>query len=100
MTAKTLLPEDQRGSLVCVGLRDHSRLDLGSCVVLTRDIPAQGLTAGMAGVIRELPEGDGADETCRVEFGEPEDRMTVEAWVARSWLRAPRPGDLLECFCS
>ena len=67
-------------------------------MVLVSDLPMHGLHAGMAGIVRELASGDGTDDTCLVEFGEPQESLTVEVEVSRASLRRPRPGDLLENY--
>jgi hypothetical protein len=98
VNARKLLPENQRGSLTCSGFQEVSTLGEGDVVVLTEDVPSNGLCAGMAGIIREQPGEDENEEVYLVEFGEPEQSITVEVQVPRSSLRTPRPGDLLEGF--
>jgi len=99
-TAKAVLPKEQRGSLVCEGLKDLSTLEESELVVLTGDLPVHGLHAGMAGIVRELPSEDDSDDACLVEFGEPEESLTATVEVSRTLLRRPRPGDLLENYRS
>jgi hypothetical protein len=96
-TAKAMLPESQRGSLACTRLADMSTLEENDVVVLIGDLPAHGLHAGMAGIVRELA-GEGDGDGCLVEFGEPEDSITVKVDVPITSLRRPRPGDLLENY--
>jgi hypothetical protein len=98
VNSRTLLPESERGSLACSGLQNLDDLEEGDCVVLTRDIPSHHLMAGRAGVIRELPSDQRLDGGFSIEFGEPEDCVTVEARVRRAWLRPPWPGDHLENY--
>jgi len=98
VTAKVLLPENQRGSLACERLKDLSTLQESDVVVLLDDLPEHGLHAGMAGIVRELPsEGEG-DTLCHVEFGEPQESLTVQVEVSLTLLRRPRPGDLVENY--
>lgn len=98
--ARKLLPEAERGSLICSNFRDISYLGVGDAVILTQDVPIEGLFAGMAGVVREI-QSDSEDEAQNlflVEFGEPEDCITKRVEVPASIVRTPRPGDLLENF--
>ena len=94
--ATELLPEHQRGSLRCEGLKEMSSVQEGDVVVLTHDLESDGLCAGMSGIIRELPSDEDDDGIFRVEFGEPEETVSMTIEVAGDWLRPPRPGDLLE----
>jgi hypothetical protein len=74
-----------------------STVEESDVVVLIGDLPEHGLHAGMAGIVREMAaegEGDG----CLIEFGEPEDSITVKVDVPITSLRRPRPGDLLENY--
>lgn len=96
VTAKKLLPEKQRGSLVCSGLDNLEDLEEGDAVVLTRDVAKHHITAGMAGIIKQIPEDE--DGKFLVEFGELEESSTVEIVILGSWLRPPRPGDMLDYF--
>ena len=103
LQARQLLPEGERGSLICSNFKDIAYLDEGAAVVLTHDIPSKGLVAGMAGIVREIlsaDEEEGTPELLLVEFGEPQESMTQEIEVPVSVLRTPRPGDLLENFHS
>lgn len=98
VTAKELLPKEERGSLVCTGFKDISGLEEKDVVVLVADIPERGLHAGMAGIVRELPSEDGGEYFYVVEFGEPEDSLSQKVDVLPALLRRPRPGDLLENY--
>ena len=98
--ATELLPEQQRGSLRCEGLKEMSSVQEGDVVVLTHDLESDGLHAGMSGIVRELPSDEDDDGIFRVEFGEPEETATKTIEVPRDWLRPPRPGDLLENYRS
>ena len=101
--ARQVLPEEKRGSLVCSNFKDIAYLEEGDAVVLMRDIPVKGLFAGMAGVVRDVlstNEEEGTSELLSVEFGEPDESHTQEIEVPISFLRTPRPGDLLENFRS
>jgi len=103
VNARQLLPEGERGSLVCSNFKDIAYLDVGDSVVLTQDIPSKGLFAGMAGIVRDVlstNEEEGTPELLSVEFGEPEESLTNEIEVPIGFLRTPRPGDLLEHFRS
>ena len=95
---KTLLPEKERGSLVCTGLEDVSSLAENDVVVLVGDVPGQGLHAGMSGIVRELPSANEGQRDYLIEFGEPEDCHSQEVEVSLALLRRPRPGDLLENY--
>jgi hypothetical protein len=94
--AKTLLPKEERGSLICTGFKSISGVEETDVVVLVADIPEWGLHAGMAGIVRELPSEDG--DTYLVEFGEPEDSLSQKVEVLPALLRGPRPGDLMENY--
>ena len=96
--SRELLPEEQRGSLVCTGFKEIAELEENDVVVLNADIPMHGLHAGMAGIVRQLPEDD-LHRGCSVEFGEPSESTTFEIEVPLSLLRRPRPGDLIENYC-
>ena len=98
VSAKKLLPKGQRGSLICTGLKDLSELQENDVVVLIGDMVTQGLHAGMAGIVRELPTEEENDQTCLVEFGEPQESLTTMVTVPLSLLRKPRPGDLIEHY--
>lgn len=98
VTAKVLLPENQRGSLACERFKDLSTLQESDVVVLLDDLPEHGLHAGMAGIVRELPSEDEGDTLCQIEFGEPQESLTVQVEVSLTLLRRPRPGDLLENY--
>jgi len=98
VTAKELLPKDERGSLVCTGFKDVSDLEEKDVVVLVADIPERGLHAGMAGIVRELPSEDDGEFSYLVEFGEPEDSLSQRVEVLPALFRRPRPGDLLENY--
>lgn len=98
VTANTVLPKDQRGLLACPRLSDLSTLQESDVVVLLGDLPEHGLHAGMAGIVRELPSEDPDDNLCQIEFGEPQESLTVLAEVPLSLLRRPRPGDLIENY--
>lgn len=98
--ATELLPERQRGSLRCEGLKEMSSVQEGDVVVLTHDLESDGLHAGMSGIVRELPSDEDDDGMFRVEFGEPEETVSVSIEVPGDWLRPPRPGDLLENYRS
>lgn len=98
VTAKELLPKENRGSLACKGFGDMASVEEGDTVVLRDDIEALGLHAGMAGMVRELHSGCGDDDVIEVEFGEPDDSTTIRTNVLRRSLRTPRPGDILEPF--
>jgi len=100
VTAKRLLPEAERGSLVCSGLKDARSISENDVVVLTSDVDEHGLHAGMAGIVKQLLGGDENNQSCLVEFGEPEDCITQEVEILASILRCPRPGDLLENYRS
>jgi hypothetical protein len=97
VTAKKLLPESQRGSLVCSGLDNLEDLEEGDAVVLTRDVAEHHLIAGMAGIIKHIVDQK-EDGNFQVEFGELEESSTVEIIAPGSWLRPPRPGDMLDYF--
>lgn len=96
--ATELLPERQRGSLRCEGLKEMSSVQEGDVVVLTHDLESDGLHAGMSGIIRELPSDDDDKNMFSIEFGEPEETVTKTIEVPGDWLRPPRPGDLLENY--
>jgi hypothetical protein len=98
VSSKKLLPQAERGSLVCTGFKDVSSLGENEVVVLLADIPSEGLHAGMAGIVRQLPSESEDDTDCLVEFGEPEDCISHTTSVSRNLLRRPRPGDLLENY--
>lgn len=103
VNARQLLPESERGSLVCSNFKDIAYLDVGDSVVLTHDIPSKGIFAGMAGIVRDVlsaNEEEGTPALLSVEFGEPEESHTQEIEVPIGSLRTPRPGDLLENFRS
>lgn len=97
-TAKKLLPEGERGCLACAGLDELADVEVGSSVVLTRDVPEDGLHGGMAGVVRQVDSEDFVTGNLVVEFGEPEDCISLAAKVPIAWLRCPRPGDLIEHY--
>jgi hypothetical protein len=91
--SKKLLPENERSSLTYSHFQDLNDVQIGDRVVLNRDVLSNKLTAAMAGVIREfLPNEYGEDELF-IEFGEPEDCVTVKVRVPRSWLCTHRLGD-------
>jgi hypothetical protein len=98
VSVKTLLPEKERGSLVCTGFKDVSSLEENDVIVLVGDIPGQGLHAGMSGIVRELPSEDEGESDYLIEFGEPEDCNSQKVEVSLSLIRRPRPGDLLENY--
>jgi len=98
VTVKELLPNEERGSLVCTGFKDVSALEENDIVVLVTDIPERGLHAGMAGIVRELPSEDDGEFSYLVEFGEPEDSLSQKVEVLPALFRKPRPGDLLENY--
>jgi hypothetical protein len=98
ITATELLPEHQRGSLRCEELKEMSSVQEGDVVVLTHDLESDGLHAGMSGIVRELLSDDDDDGMFRVEFGEPEETVTLIIELPGDWLRPPRPGDLLENY--
>jgi hypothetical protein len=98
MTEKAVLPKEQRGLLVCPRFKDLSTLQEKDVVVLLGDLPEHGLHAGMAGIIRELPSEDPDDNLCQIEFGEPQESLTVQVEVPLTLLRRPRPGDLMENY--
>ncbi len=98
--ATELLPKRQRGSLRCEGLKEMSSVQEGDVVVLTHDLESDGLHAGMSGIVRELPSDDDDKNMFSIEFGEPEETVSVTIEVAGDWLRPPRPGDLLENYRS
>lgn len=98
MTAKTVLPKEQRGSLICSRLDDLSTVRESDVVALLGDLPEHGLHAGMAGIVRELPSEDADDDMCQIEFGEPQESLTVQVEVSLTLLRRPRPGDLIENY--
>ena len=96
---KSVLPENERGSLVCTGLHYTSALNEKDLVVLTHDVPSFGLHAGMSGIVRETPSQHG-EVNYLIEFGEPEESLTQQIEVPAALLRRPRPGDLLENYRS
>ena len=101
--ARQLLPEGERGSLICSNFKDIACLEAGDAVVLTQDLPSKGLLAGMAGIVRDILSADaekGTPELLLVEFGEPQECVTKEIELPVDVLRTPRPGDLLENFHS
>ena len=98
VSAKELLPKEERGSLVCTGFKDVSSLAEKDVVVLVADIPERGLHAGMAGIVREVPSEDDGEYSYLVEFGEPEDSVSQKIEVLPALLRRPRPGDFLENY--
>jgi hypothetical protein len=100
VSSKKLLPKNERGSLACSRFQELNELEIGECVVLTHDVPSSHLTAGMVGVIRELPSKDDRGDRFLIEFGEPEESLTIQASVPRSWLRTARPGDMFEHYRS
>lgn len=75
-----------------------SSVQEGDVVVLTHDLESDGLHAGMSGIVRELLSDDDDDGMFRVEFGEPEETVTLIIELPGDWLRPPRPGDLLENY--
>jgi hypothetical protein len=97
--AKKLLPEGERGSLVCARLADVSSLTEKDVVVLVEDIPAHGLYAGTAGMIKECPDADDPDARYLVEFGDPANCTSQEVEISLASIRRPRPGDLIENYC-
>lgn len=72
----------------------------GDVVVLLQDIPSDQLSAGMAGIVREVNSEDGGIDSLRVEFGEPQESTSVTVEVPRSAFRTPRPGGLIEGYQS
>lgn len=97
VTAQRVLNQEQADLPACA-FRQHDTYEEKDVVVLLCDLPEVGLHAGMAGIVRELPDEDDTQNEYLVEFGEPDECITIEARVSQAILRPPRPGDLLENF--
>jgi len=97
VVSRSLLPEGKRGSLVCE-FTDSDVFETDDVVVLITDIPSLGLHAGMAGIVRDVPDEDDGNGLYEIEFGEPEDERSIRAELEAIKFRKPRPGDLLEHY--
>lgn len=62
-------------------------------VILTRDLPAQGLLAGDVGTVVERHVVPGREEGYSVEFFDMTGQTVVVVTVPQSDLRAPTPAD-------